>query len=248
MNLVENIKSLCDIIGMSIPKLEKELGFGRGSIYNWEKSSPSIDKIEKVASYFNVSINRILYGYDADKFSNLTNVARGDRTMTQFSEITGIDHNELIKICLGFKYDRPSLDTVKKIASNNQHALLFGEDAFLEAAGYASKQRLDSARKRLYEELVERYRDNGLYVVYDEDALDEIQISGATWSSTDDYTLEEFLEKGFDLLDRYIAEDFGDEPETIAAHHDGEEWTGEELEEIERFKEFVKLKRQKKGD
>lgn len=31
--------------------------------------------------------------------------------------------------------------------------------------------------------------------------------------------------------------------ETIAAHHDGEEWTEEELEEIERFKEFVKMKR-----
>lgn len=34
-----------------------------------------------------------------------------------------------------------------------------------------------------------------------------------------------------------------DEMETIAAHHDGEDWTEEELEEIERFKEFVKLKR-----
>ncbi|EYB35417.1 helix-turn-helix transcriptional regulator [Bacillus subtilis] len=34
--------------------------------------------------------------------------------------------------------------------------------------------------------------------------------------------------------------------ETIAAHHDGEEWTEEELEEIERFKEFVRLKREKK--
>ncbi|WGV62490.1 helix-turn-helix transcriptional regulator [Brevibacillus brevis] len=30
---------------------------------------------------------------------------------------------------------------------------------------------------------------------------------------------------------------------TIAAHHDGDDWTEEELEEIERFKEFVKLKR-----
>lgn len=34
--------------------------------------------------------------------------------------------------------------------------------------------------------------------------------------------------------------------ETIAAHHDGEDWTEEELEEIERFKEFVRLKREKK--
>lgn len=35
------------------------------------------------------------------------------------------------------------------------------------------------------------------------------------------------------------------EIETIAAHYDGEEWTEEELEEIERFKEFVKAKRLK---
>ncbi len=34
---------------------------------------------------------------------------------------------------------------------------------------------------------------------------------------------------------------------TIAAHHDGEEWTEEELDEIERFKAFVKSKRQNRG-
>lgn len=33
------------------------------------------------------------------------------------------------------------------------------------------------------------------------------------------------------------------EIQTIAAHHDGDEWTEEELEEIERFKEFVRMKR-----
>lgn len=31
--------------------------------------------------------------------------------------------------------------------------------------------------------------------------------------------------------------------DTIAAHHDREEWTEEELEEIEKFKEFVRMKR-----
>ncbi|KAE9633747.1 helix-turn-helix domain-containing protein [Defluviitalea raffinosedens] len=36
--------------------------------------------------------------------------------------------------------------------------------------------------------------------------------------------------------------------ETIAAHHDGEDWTEEELEEIERFKEFVRMKRQQKNN
>lgn len=32
---------------------------------------------------------------------------------------------------------------------------------------------------------------------------------------------------------------------TIAAHHEGEEWTDEELAEIEEFKKFVLSKRQK---
>jgi transcriptional regulator with XRE-family HTH domain len=35
----------------------------------------------------------------------------------------------------------------------------------------------------------------------------------------------------------------GSDVQTIAAHHDGNEWTEDELEEIERFKEFVRSKR-----
>ncbi len=34
-----------------------------------------------------------------------------------------------------------------------------------------------------------------------------------------------------------------DEIDTIAAHHDGEDWTEEELEEIERFKAYILSKR-----
>lgn len=37
---------------------------------------------------------------------------------------------------------------------------------------------------------------------------------------------------------------FNDEIQTLAAHHDGEDWTEEELEDIERFKAFIKSKRQ----
>lgn len=34
-----------------------------------------------------------------------------------------------------------------------------------------------------------------------------------------------------------------DEPQTLAAHHESEEWSEEELEEIDRFKEFLKTKK-----
>lgn len=38
-----------------------------------------------------------------------------------------------------------------------------------------------------------------------------------------------------------------DDMETMAAHHEGEDWTEEELEEIRQFKEFVRSKRNRRG-
>jgi len=60
MNLVEKVKKLCEERGISVPKLEKELGFGNGAIYNWDKSSPSIDKVAKVAQFFGVTTDYLL--------------------------------------------------------------------------------------------------------------------------------------------------------------------------------------------
>ena len=42
--------------GLSISKLEKELGFGSGTIRKWQNQTPAFDKVEKVASYLNVPI------------------------------------------------------------------------------------------------------------------------------------------------------------------------------------------------
>ncbi|WP_188453756.1 helix-turn-helix transcriptional regulator [Virgibacillus oceani] len=48
----------------------------------------------------------------------------------------------------------------------------------------------------------------------------------------------------FGLKKSQIIEDGGLEKiETIAAHHDGEDWTEDELEEIENFKKYLKSKR-----
>lgn len=59
--LYQRIKDLCLKKGISISKLESELGFGNSSIKKWEKtSSPSVDKIVKVASYFDVSVDYLL--------------------------------------------------------------------------------------------------------------------------------------------------------------------------------------------
>ena len=46
------------------------------------------------------------------------------------------------------------------------------------------------------------------------------------------------------LADDDVPEDIS-EIHTIAAHHDGEDWTDEELAEIEAFKKYVLSKRNK---
>lgn len=60
MSLVENIQKLCESSGISISALQKELSFSSGSIYKWDKNSPSVDKLCMVADYFNVSVDYLL--------------------------------------------------------------------------------------------------------------------------------------------------------------------------------------------
>lgn len=45
---------------MSIRQLEEKMDYGNGTIRRWENSKPSIDKVEKVANYFDVSVDYLL--------------------------------------------------------------------------------------------------------------------------------------------------------------------------------------------
>ena len=45
MPIYSNIKEACKKKGISVMKLETELGFARSSIYKWDKHQPSIGKI-----------------------------------------------------------------------------------------------------------------------------------------------------------------------------------------------------------
>lgn len=60
MTTFEIVKQLADKQKMSIVELEEKLGFSRNSLYAWKRSKPSIDKLEAVAAYFNVSTDYLL--------------------------------------------------------------------------------------------------------------------------------------------------------------------------------------------
>lgn len=60
MLLYDNVKILCTAKGISISQLERDLEFPRSSICKWNDNQPGIRKVQKVADYFNVSIETLL--------------------------------------------------------------------------------------------------------------------------------------------------------------------------------------------
>lgn len=54
--MVSLIKELCANQKTSIKALERELGLGNGTIRRWDDSSPSYEKLQKVADYFGITV------------------------------------------------------------------------------------------------------------------------------------------------------------------------------------------------
>ncbi|MDT2422378.1 helix-turn-helix domain-containing protein [Enterococcus avium] len=72
MGLYEKIKILADSQKISIRRLEEILGYGNGTIRRWEKQTPGVDKIQKVADYFDVSVDYLLGRTDKKRYYDLT--------------------------------------------------------------------------------------------------------------------------------------------------------------------------------
>lgn len=60
--MVERIKALCKQKKITIQKLEKELGFGNGTIRRWDTTKPASEKVSAVASFFGVTVEYIQDG------------------------------------------------------------------------------------------------------------------------------------------------------------------------------------------
>lgn len=58
--MVTIIRELCAEKKITLVSLEAALSFAKNSIYKWDTNKPSIDKVQKVADYFNVSTDYLL--------------------------------------------------------------------------------------------------------------------------------------------------------------------------------------------
>ncbi|ENO0232306.1 helix-turn-helix transcriptional regulator [Listeria monocytogenes] len=67
MTIVVRIKNLANSKKITIAELERRLSIPNGTIRRWDNSVPGIDKIQKVADFFDVSVDYLLgRGSDAE--------------------------------------------------------------------------------------------------------------------------------------------------------------------------------------
>lgn len=60
LTFFDNIREICKKSNVPFAQLERELGFGNGTIQKWDKSNPGIDKVLAVAKHFGVSVDVLL--------------------------------------------------------------------------------------------------------------------------------------------------------------------------------------------
>lgn len=72
MSLVKRIQLLCDENKTSFAEVERKVGLSNGQIRRWNNSSPKTKNVEKIADYFDVSVDYLIGRTDKKNYYELT--------------------------------------------------------------------------------------------------------------------------------------------------------------------------------
>lgn len=109
MTILDRIRSLANDRKVTLAELERNLNFSNGSLRKWETSTPSGDKIEKIADYFNVSTDYLLGRTDNPTIAN--------KKEHFFFEGKEVDVEELASTAMRFN-GKPLTEEDKKAIQN----------------------------------------------------------------------------------------------------------------------------------
>lgn len=97
MTVYERIENLRNSNKISQGKLEKELGFSNGSISKWKNSMPTLERLQKIADYFGVTVDYLMTG--KEQTSAIPTLVLGSELNKIFEKLStemGMDKNVLI--------------------------------------------------------------------------------------------------------------------------------------------------------
>lgn len=81
--IYETIKILSRKKGLSINQLEKTLGLSKGSLCRIDTNRPSVDRLQKIADFFEVSLDYLMTGKEEPKSNAPELTARDERDIAR---------------------------------------------------------------------------------------------------------------------------------------------------------------------
>lgn len=96
MPLLDTVKTLCKKKGIAQRKMEQEIGISNGASSKWEKSSPSIEVLQKLSKYFGVSINYLMTGQDNSDTTLLSKKDENDIAKRLENTLYDLDTNNAL--------------------------------------------------------------------------------------------------------------------------------------------------------
>ncbi len=82
MNFYERLQLKIKEKGETIKSTEKQCGMANATIQKWQKQSPRLENVEKVARYLNISIDWLVFG-EEDKSEEETELINSYRKLEQ---------------------------------------------------------------------------------------------------------------------------------------------------------------------
>lgn len=79
MPMYDRIKALCKLKGVTVTGTERELGFARGSLCKVDTNKPSIERVNRLADYFGVSVEYLMTGQSSTEKKEATLTTKDER-------------------------------------------------------------------------------------------------------------------------------------------------------------------------
>ena len=112
MTTYDVISELCKKRNLAITALERELGFGRGSIGKLRTGNTTLERLQKIADYFGVSVNYLTTGKEPE-----TQIVTDKRDSKQIEAILSDTEALLKQDGLMFDGDPASPEAIESILS-----------------------------------------------------------------------------------------------------------------------------------
>lgn len=120
MTTYERIQELSKERGLSVRELGRKLDIGETTIYKWKTQTPKLDVLEKVADYFDVSVDYLVGRTDKklpfDRWERIYgDSVREEQSRYNANKTTDLAENDVVFTFEGKKIPKEDLALIREI-------------------------------------------------------------------------------------------------------------------------------------